>query len=97
MLSLVRCHVCMLFFSVNANLDMIVSAVDLMAKLEANSTLPLDKSVLRSLSDLSELVAYSMLHCAGVERTFIDQSIYRNIMKSASSIPHRVSRWKSIQ
>ena len=74
----------------NANLDMVVLARDLLVALGVNSTEPLDHAFLSSSADLEQVVSYSMLHCVAIERTFVHKSIFRDIVSVASSIPHTV-------
>ena len=74
----------------NANLDMIVSAVDLLKALDMDITLPCDHSNLSSTTELEQLVAFSMLHCAGIERVFTHQSLFDTIVNIAASLPHVV-------
>ena len=78
-------------FRVNANLDVIVSAIDLLEALNVSHTLPKDHSSLNSITHLEQLVAFSMLHCAGMERTFADLKLFNNIISIAESLPHKVS------
>lgn len=70
---------------------MIVSAVDILGALNVENTSPYDFSALTSLAELGQLVAFSMLHCAAVERVFTDQQLFSNITSVAVSIPHVVS------
>lgn len=76
----------------NTNLDMIVSAVDILKVLEVNHSPPLDHSSLNSVAELGQIVAFSMLHCAGIERTFTHQSVFDAIVNAASTIQHIVSQ-----
>lgn len=68
-----------------------MSAVDLLKALEVTSTFPYDHPSLSSVAELEQVVAFSMMHCAGIERTFMDQSVFENIVHIASTIPHSVS------
>lgn len=70
---------------------MVVSAVDILGVLEVNSTYPCDHASLSSVTELEQVVGFSMLHCAGVERTFVHHHLFNNIVNTASSIPHSVS------
>lgn len=75
----------------NANLDVVVSAVELLEALEMNSTTPCDHPNLSSAAELEQVVGFSMLHCAGVERTFVHRYLFDGIVNTASTIPHSVS------
>ena len=70
---------------------MIVSAVDLLSSLQLESTIPHDHSTLSSFTELEQLVAFSMLHCAGVERAFTDLPMFLNLTTIASTLDHVVS------
>ena len=70
---------------------MVVSAVKLLGALEVNSTSPCDHASLSSVGELEQVVGFSMLHCAGVERTFVHHQLFNNIVNTASSVPHSVS------
>ena len=76
---------------VNSNLDLIVSAIDLLKVLNVTVSHPRDHSSLSSTADLQELVAYSMEHCAGIERVFTDQKQFQTIVEAAKKLPHVVS------
>ena len=69
---------------------MVVSAIDLLKALNLQSTIPEDHTVLSSLAELEQLVAFSMYHCAGVERIFINQTLFNSITTIAASVPHIV-------
>ena len=75
---------------VNANLDMIVSACELLIALNATPTEPADHPVLKSVVQLEQLVSFSMQKCAGVERTFSDPDLFDIITKISASLPHSV-------
>ena len=70
---------------------MVVSAVDLLKHLHLESTVPHDHSTLSSLLELEQLVAFSMYHCAAVERIFTNKTLFNMITATATSIPHIVS------
>ena len=76
---------------VNSNLDLIVSAIDLLKLLNAPVTHPRDHASLGTITDLQEVVAYSMQHCAGIERVFTDSNLFQIIAESAAQLPHVVS------
>ncbi len=78
--------------SVNANLDLIVSATALLRALNVTPAPPSDHDSLSSLDHLQDVVANSMLHCAGVERFFADQDIFQQTVEAAARLPHTVSR-----
>lgn len=81
---------CLTFFSVNANIDMVVSAIDLLEALNVSITSPKEHPYLNSLTELEQVVSFSMLHCAGMERVFLDQQLFIAITDVARSIPHEV-------
>ena len=76
---------------VNSNLDLIVSAVDLLKYMNATASYPRDHASLTTMDDLQEVVAYSMQHCAGIERVFTDPELFQVITEAASLLPHVVS------
>lgn len=78
-------------YRVNANLDMILSARELLQALKATPSKPFDHPHLTSIAELEQLVLYSMLHCAGLERTFTDGDLFKDIVEAASSLSHTVS------
>lgn len=67
---------------------MIVTAIDLLTALNLEVTEPHDHSTLNSFSQLEQLVAFSMLHCAGVERTFTELSLFHNLTSLAATLSH---------
>ena len=71
---------------------MVVSAVDLLKALNLPSTAPQDHPSLNSLEKLEQLVAFSMYHCAGVERPFDDHTLFSHITTVATSLSHIVSK-----
>lgn len=71
---------------------MVVSAVDLLKALNLTSTTPQDHPSLNSLEKLEQLVAFSMYHCAGVERPFNNQALFNHITSIATSLSHVVSK-----
>jgi len=79
------------FDRVNANIDMIVSAKSLLLALEASPSQAVDHAVLSSVAELEQLVAHSMTHCAGIERSFLDRDLFNAIVETAASITHKVS------
>ena len=76
---------------VNSNLDLIVSAVELLKLLNATGSVSRDHTSLGSINDLQEVVAYSMQHCAGIERVFTDARQFNIITQAAIQLPHIVS------
>ena len=80
------------FFRVNSNLDLIVSALDLLRALQVDPSSPRDHSTLSSLRDLEQLVGYSMQHCAGLERVFVDQALFLQIVEAGDKVEHAVRR-----
>lgn len=76
----------------NSNLDMIVSALELLNALNATPTKPADHPALISVVQLEQLVSFSMQNCAGVERTFADTDVFDTITEVAASLHHNV-RW----
>ena len=75
----------------NSNLDLIVSATNLLHSLNQPPVFPTDHAVLSSLLDLTEVVAYSMEHCAGVERFFSEREIFKKTVEAATTVEHTVS------
>jgi ADP-dependent glucokinase len=73
---------------VNANLDLVVSATQLLEALGLSPGQPVDHTHLASAVDLQEQVAYSMLHCAGTERVFTSQAEFQKVVTAARSLPH---------
>ena len=76
---------------VNANLDLIVSAIPLLETLGLLPGQPVDHTHLGTVEDLQEQVAYSMEHCAGTERVFSSQSEFERVVTAAYQLPHSVS------
>ena len=76
--------------SVNANLDLIVSATQLLEALGLSPGQPVDHTQLTSGRDLQEQVAYSMLHCAGTERVFTSEEEFKRIIRAAYQLPREV-------
>ena len=76
---------------VNANLDLIVSAIPLLETLGLLPGQPIDHTHLGTVEDLQEQVAYSMEHCAGTERVFSSQSEFERVVTAAYQLPHSVS------
>ncbi len=70
-----------------------MSALDLLIKMEVTPSVPNDHSYLSTLSDLEQLLGYSMSHCAGLERMFVDKKLFLEIVKKAGSIRHTVSTY----
>lgn len=73
-----------------------MSALDLLQALGAEPSEPVDHKALTSVSQLEQLVGYSMSHCAGVERTFTDQALFLKIVQTAANIEHTVSDLRPI-
>lgn len=80
-----------IFTSVNANLDLIVSATALLRSLNETPGMGVDHSVLNTTKALQEQVTYSMQECAGTERYFSNKSLFDHIVQMAKTIPHTVS------
>ena len=81
----------LIFTSVNANLDLIVSATSLLRSLNETPGMGVDHSVLDTTKELQEQVSYSMQECAGTERYFSNKSLFDHIVQMAQTIPHTVS------
>ena len=79
-----------IIFRVNSNLDLILSALDLLKYLNMSATPPNDHSAITSPSDLEQLVGYSMEHCAGIERVYSDLQGFNKIVETATKLPHVV-------
>ncbi len=75
----------------NSNLDLIVSALDMLVAMKVTPSPPSDHSSLATLTDLEQLLGYSMQHCAGLERVFADQALFLEMVEKAGSIKHTVS------
>lgn len=73
---------------VNSNLDMIVSATELLQALNITPGASADHTSLDSLQDLQEIVSYSMQHCAGTERFFSNLEVFQQTVQAATTIPH---------
>lgn len=76
--------------SVNSNLDLIVSATDLLKALHVSPGAAMTHPHLSSLEDLQELVSYSMQHCAGTERFFTSQEVFEQTVQAATTVNHKV-------
>lgn len=76
--------------SVNSNLDLIVSATDLLKALHVSPGAAMTHPHLSSLEDLQELVSYSMQHCAGTERFFTSQEVFEQTVQAAITVNHKV-------
>lgn len=77
-------------YSVNGNLDLIVSAIDLLSALNVHPSAPNDHPSINNVSVLHEVVGYSMQHCAGVERVFTDQKQFLKTVDTAKQLQHTV-------
>ena len=75
---------------VNANLDLVVSAVDLLRTLNVTAGAVGDSPLLTTLSELGALVGSSMQHCAGVERVLTDQAVFQQTVEAALTLRHSV-------
>ncbi len=78
-------------YSVNSNIDLIVSGLDLLEALKVVPSNPSDHAALNTLDDLEQLMSYSMMHCAGLERVFRDKQLFLTIVETAININHSVS------
>lgn len=76
---------------VNADVDFILSAVELLSGLGATPGGAADHSSISTVNELQELVAHSMATCSGVERSFGDKKLFDRIVKVAASLKHEVS------
>lgn len=74
----------------NANLDLIVSATELLEALGLSPGQPVDHTHLGRVEELQEQVAYSMEHCAGTERVFSSSSEFQRVVNAAYQLPHTV-------
>ena len=74
----------------NANLDLIVSATELLEALGLSPGEPIDHTHLGRVEELQEQVAYSMEHCAGTERVFSSSSEFQRVVNAAYQLPHTV-------
>ena len=76
---------------VNADVDFILSAVELLSELGATPGVTADHSSLSSVNELQEVVAHSMATCSGVERPFGNKKLYDHIVQVAANLTHEVS------
>lgn len=75
---------------VNADVDFILSAVELLSALDASPGGMVDHSTVSSVRELQEIVAYSMATCSGVERPFSNKKLYDHIVQVSSNLTHEV-------
>lgn len=74
------------FGSINADVDLIVSGVDLLTKLGQVPGKERNHNALRSVSDLQETFTYFFTRGCAAERIFADSQAYRDIVKAAFSL-----------
>jgi len=55
------------------------------------SNVTFDHPVLDTIDHVQQCLAYSMHHCAGLERFFSNRSLYQLITDKAAEIDHEVS------
>ena len=78
------------FLSVNADVDFILSAAELLSALGATPGGIADHAAISTVEELQETVAFSMATCSGVERPFSDRALYNRIVQVASNLTHEV-------
>lgn len=80
----------------NADIDYILSALDLLRVLERDEggtgqeVKPVNHRSISTIKELRETVYYSMSTCSGIERFFEDKTIFDKIVKTASKLKHEV-------
>ena len=70
---------------------MILSGPKLLKELNVRALPPEVLPVFQTLEDLSRMLAYSMMHCAALERAFNDTEKFEEIVAAAEKLPHEVS------
>ncbi|KAK7480016.1 hypothetical protein BaRGS_00028749 [Batillaria attramentaria] len=70
----------------NANVDLIVSGVDLLTKLGLSPGKQQNHNSLRSLSDLQETFSFFFSKGRAAERIFLDASVFSEVVEAASSL-----------
>lgn len=77
---------------VNADVDLIASAVEVLAAVGAVPGRVLaHQKALTSVEDLQEAVSYSMATCSGLERHFEDKAVFDEIVSAIYKLKHEVS------
>lgn len=76
----------------NVNLDLIVSGTSLLVALgQQPNNVTSNHPVLDTIDHVQQCLAYSMHHCAGLERFFSNRSLYQLITDKAAEIDHEVN------
>lgn len=76
----------------NADVDLIASAVEVLAAVGAVPGRVLaHQKALTSVEDLQEAVSYSMATCSGLERHFEDKAVFDEIVSAIYKLKHEVS------
>lgn len=70
----------------NANVDLIVSGVDLLTKLGLSPEKQQNHRSLKSLSDLQETFSYFFSRGQAAERIFVDPAVFSKVVTAASSL-----------
>lgn len=76
----------------NADVDYIISAVQLLKALDAPSRTDhmTTHPVIATIDELQQTVAYSMATCSGIERHFSNSKLFDEIVETASKLKHEV-------
>lgn len=86
-----RTYILLLLYSLNADLDYIISAVELLKALKATpGRIGADYPTLNTIEELQQTVAYSMATCSGIERHFDDKKLFKEIVQVVSELNHEV-------
>ena len=84
-------YICISYhFSLNADLDYIVSATDLLNALKATPSRMNAHPIITNINELQETVAYSMVTCSGIERHFKDRDVFEQIVDATLQLKHEV-------
>lgn len=79
-------------FSLNADVDCIISAVELLKALKATpGRIGADHPTLYTIEELQQTVAYSMATCSGIERHFDDKKVFNEIVQVVNELKHEVT------
>lgn len=76
----------MFYFSINCNLDLIVSGTELLGKLGRRPGQLLDSVSLDTLEDLTDTFSHYFQKGSAAERTFNDPKAYKHIVNTAEKL-----------
>lgn len=86
-----RTYILLILFSLNADVDYIVSAVELLKALKATpGRIGADHPTLNTIEELQQIVAYSMATCSGIERHFDNKKMFDEIVQVVTELKHEV-------